>query len=170
MKLRLRRRNTELERVGKKTCKLTGRNARADVHGGDLDLLASSQVPPLEPGDGGTFGRGGRGGGSRGSGLSVASAWASGGFSVVVDDDADASTTLASSELNLGSLDQGSLSVLQGTVEAGLTLGEARCLSFLSGRDLLAHALKRGDLLGLNELTLVSYGVPRAMSPLAFLG
>lgn len=157
MKLRLRGRKTELEFVGKEKCKLTGRNARADVHGGDLDLLAGRQVTPLEAGDGGTLSRSSTCSGSGDGGtLSVASAWASRGLLVVVDDDTDASTTLASSKLNLGSLNQGSLSVLQGAVEAGLTLGEARCLSFFSGRDLLAHALKRGDLLSLNELTLVS--------------
>lgn len=150
--------------------KLTRRNARANVHGGDLDLLAETQIPPLlEPGDGGLSRSSGRGS-SNSSTLGVSSAWTGGGLGVVVDNDTDASTTLTSSELHFGALDQGGLSVLQGAVEAGLALGEVRRLSFLSGRDLLAHTLKRGDLLGLDVGGLVNCGIPHTLRPSTFSG
>lgn len=152
----------------KKTSKLTGRNARADVHGGDLDFLAGTQIPPLEPGLDGGLSRSTGGGGS--SALGVSSSWAGGGLLVVVDDDTDASTTLTSSELHLGALGQGSLGVLQGAVETGLTLGKVRCLSFLAGSNLLAHTLERGDLLGLYELALWLATVFVTDSPTWFSG
>lgn len=135
--------------MGKKTRKLTGRNARADVHGGDLDLRA--KVAALERGGGGggsTCSWCGGGGGT----LCCSSTRAGSGLLVVVDDDTDARSALTtSSELHLGSLDESSLGVLQGTVEAVLALCDAWCLSFVSGRDFLAHALEGSDLVGLDQ-------------------
>ena len=72
------------------------------------------------------------------------------GCRVVIDDDAHARASLASSELDLGSLDQRDLGVLECSVEAGeIPPGDVG--SVLPRRNLLAQALEGRNLLGLGE-------------------
>lgn len=128
-----------LDNLSKGNMVLTRWDARAHVHCCNLDLAAGGQVPLRLAGDTSSDACGGRG--------------------VVVDDDTDAGATLARAELDLGSLDQSGLSILQGAVEAGqVTLVEIRGL-LVAGKDSLAHALERGDLLGLGGMSIVSLGI-----------
>jgi hypothetical protein len=161
---------------------LTSGDARADVHGGDLGPARDAGGRGLKTALlGATAGSDGNlaatGGGNDGSGrgrtllsaLGLATAGAGGGNLIVVDDDADAGALGASSELDLGTLDESGLGVAKGAVEAGnVTLGDGSgglvsiFLVFLvlnilrrsgdldAGLDLLAVAAQdAGDVVGL---------------------
>lgn len=76
-------------------------------------------------------------------------ACASRGSGVVVDDDTNTGSLSASSELDLGSLDESSLGVEECAIEAGEVSLRLRGVSVFAGGDFLAQALKSRDLPGL---------------------
>jgi hypothetical protein len=121
------------ERGGGEGLGLTSGNAAADVHGGDLGALARllAGLGLLTLANGGDS-----------SAVATSSSGSTSGS--IVDDDTNTGTTLASAELDDGSLGQGVLGVLEGAVEAlEVTLGLGGLA--IAGGDLLAHTLESGD-------------------------